>query len=702
MEGIFQGIGETKTGRTETLDGDVTTYEVHIKSLIEDAQDFNDSDLSPNREQAIKYYHGLSPALNDDIMVDGDITGDPAVDDDDVNQSEAISTDVRDTVLAIMPSLMRIFTSAEHVVYFTPSTQDQVEAAKQQTDYIENVFWEENDGFLILHDVFKDAMIQKIGIVKWWTEDQHIVRQKKFQNITIVELSNLLQEYNSGSADEQKAEVLNMEPSPTPGMLATVTVRYVESTPKHTVESVPPEEFRIDRRAKSVRDSRLVGHQTLVTPSYLISRGVDPEVIEDYRGSFDHYSPEADLRQPGIETSVLRQDLIEYGEYFIYVDQDEDGIDELHRVCVIGQNYDIIEDEIVDDVNFALFCGDPEPHTAIGSSVSDLVMDIQKINTQILRGSLDSLSRAMNPDIVFNEMTTNAEDVLASGVGRVIRTRGDPGAAFSEIKYDFVGDEAFAMMTTMDGIRQRRTGISEASKGIDPKALQSTNQMGVEAIVTGAQERIELIARIFAETGLKDMFKGLLREVVRNPNKEKTIQIRGQWVSMNPSIFDPNLRCKVNPTMGKGSDTTRLMALQDIKQTQLMIMEKFGIGNTMVTPEHFMNTQSDIMAIANIKDITRYFAPMAPEQIKAIQEAPKEPSAEDKIAMAELEKVKAQTAGKIADNQHKQEQSMLDEDFRRDKLALDTLSKMAVALAKTDLGTIESAAPFVRSQDQNG
>jgi hypothetical protein len=383
------------------------------------------------------------------------------------------------------------------------------------------------------------------------------------------------------------------------------------------------------------------------------------------------------------------------------VDSDGDGIDELRYICVIGDNYDIVIDEPVDDVNMSVFCGDPRPHTVIGDSMADLTKDIQKINTQILRGSLDSLSASMNPDLVFNEMLTNAQDVMAGGVGRLIRTTGDPNMAVKEFRTSFIGSQAFEMMGVMDGIRQRRTGISEASKGIDPKALQSTNQVGVEAIVSGAQERIELIARIFAETGLKYLYQGLLREICRSPNKPKTYEVRGQWVDFDPSLFDPNLKVKVNPTMGKGSDMTRLMALQAIKSDQLMIIEKFGPGNTFVTPRHYMNTIADIMAIANIKDTTRYFGEVTDEMIKALQEAPKEPSPEEKIATAEMEKVRSQTAKNLADLAMRDRQQQDDNDFRRDKLTLDTMAKVGIALAKTDFDLIKATLPTIEMENQS-
>lgn len=702
MEGIFQSVGLDRRNSASENDEELMTYENMVKAMIDDACDYDHSELSPIREDNIKYYEGKLPSLDYDTIVD-DPTGDYMApdDDEDANQSRAVSSDVRDTVLAVMPSLMRIFTSGEHVAYFTPNSAEGAELAKQQTDFIEKTLWDENDGFMLFHDVFKDALIQKIGVLMWYTELETEVKYKTFNNISILQVSNMIEEYSTAYPDAPDApEITELVPSDVEGMVAKVTVRFYESSPKYCVESVPPEEFRIDRRARHFRRSRLVGRQTLQSPSYLVKRGIPKEVIEDYIGKFNYYTVEADLRVPGIDTGTLNSDLVEWGEYYIRIDADGDGIDELRYIAVIGDNYDIVIDEPADDVNMSVFCGDPRPHTVIGDSLTDLVKDIQKINTQILRGSLDSLAASMNPDLIFNEMLTNAQDVMAGGVGRLIRTTGDPNAVVKEFRTSFIGSQAFEMMGVMDGIRQRRTGISEASKGIDPKALQSTNQVGVEAIVTGAQERIELIARIFAETGLKYLYQGLLREICRSPNKPKAYEVRGQWVDFDPSLFDPNLRVKVNPTMGKGSDMTRLMALNEIKNTQLMIMEKFGPGNTVVTPRHFMNTVSDIMSIANIKDTSRYFAEVTDEMITALQNAPKEPSPEEKIATAELEKVRSQTAKNVADLAQKDDQRREDNDFRRDKLTLDTMSKVGIALAKVNFDAIKATLPTIEAENQ--
>jgi hypothetical protein len=236
------------------------------------------------------------------------------------------------------------------------------------------------------------------------------------------------------------------------------------------------------------------------------------------------------------------------------------------------------------------------------------------------------------------------------------------------INHNFVGQPVFQMFQVMEQLRQSRTGISDASKGVDPKALQSTNQTGVDAIVQGAQERIELCARILAETGMKQLFKGLLREIVNHPNQKRTIQLRGKWTEVNPSTYDPTMRISVNPTLGKGSDTTRLMVLQDVKQTQTAIMTQFGVENPLCGVEEFRNTLTDILAIANVKNVGRYYREITPEIVQKIASTPKEPDAATLLAQSAMEKNRVTMATQISESNFNDRKLRVDDDFRRDQM----------------------------------
>lgn len=692
MESIFAGIG---TPRSYEMAEEGDQYENKIKALIADAVDYNDSNLSPEREDNLKYYYGDLPGLDlgEEELQDPDNNG--------VNRSEAVSTDVRDTVMAILPSLMRIFCSTEHIADFVPNGPGQEEMARQVTEDVLHTFWEDNEGFLLLYTLFKTAMIEKIAVVKWSTDDDKEVTQTEFRNITEEQAAMVIQEAGEGAeVVEHGPMTMITHPEGQLEVISRLVVQSIKSKPVRVIDEIAPSDFRIDRRATRVSNARLVGCATIVPGSDLVKKGYDQELVDNYTGSYEYYSVERSIKNPAIDTSVAERDLVEYGEYWILIDQDGDGIDELHYICTMGSNYDIVKDEIVEARQIAIFCGDPRPGSAIGDAVADMTKDIQKYKSQLLRGALDNISASIFPDMAVNENLVNVEDVQADGVGRIIRTKTDPRTAIHEYRTTFAGRDIFEMMGTLDMVRQSRTGISEASKGVDPKALQSTNLMGIDAIVSGSQERIELIARVFAETGFKDLMKGLLREIVRSPNRKRTIEINGSWKEYDQSIYDPNLRVRVNPTLGKGSDMSRIMTLQKIQETQLMIMNTMGINNPFVKPDQYYNTIEDMMAIVNMKSINRYFTKPTPEIMASLQ-GPQEPSAEDVLARATLEEVKSKTANNVAQAALAEEKMRRDDDFRRDKLGLDNLVKLVTSFAEHPFPT-EAVAPseaLVESQN---
>jgi len=659
-ERMFENSGVGGIGKnpgTDTTDPD--TYEYLIRSLIDDAKSFEESTLAPDREENLEYFYGEKPAIENT-----DDEGNPT-------SSSVVSTDVRDTVMAIMPSLIRIFTGPEHIVFCNPNYEGQEDLAKQQTQYLEYVFWEDNPGFMLLHDAFKDALTTKTCVVYWYTDMSDEVKTQEFRNLSTEEFQVLLSE-GAEPTEEPVPDPVN------PDQIESVTMSWTVKKPVIKIQGVPLDEFRVARDAKSVDDAVLIGFDTTVRKGQLVALGYDEAELDEHTGVTRAFSRDREFRNEGLdETAILENFEIRYGEYFIRIDKDGDGIEELRKICTVGDDHYILEDYPVQYATFAVGCPDPRSHTLVGDCPADLVKDIQRIKTNMLRGALDSLAQSIWPRTVFNEMLVSADDVLNEEIGAAIRTKGSPSDTVMSLTSEFVGQPVFAMFDAMERLRQQKTGISDASKGLDPKALQSTALSGVDAIISGAQERIELIARLMAETFLKPLFKGLLREITNSPSQERTIQLSGKWAKVNPSTFDPTMRISVNPTLGKGSDISRLMALQEIKSTQLLIVEKFGLKNPVVGPQEIMNTVTDMMAIANVKNTSRYFKAIDEETMNQIMSAPDEPAPEMILAQAEMEKTRAKVAGDIAKADQTDKKLRWDDDFRRDQLALTSILEAA-------------------------
>ena len=673
LERIFATFKEG--GQQDAYDpADPASYEYFIQALIRDSRDYEGSVLAPGRDTAQKYYYGYLPSLNPDGSPYSDtlIVEDPTAtyeqilgyDQDTAHKSKFVSTDVRDAVMLSLPSLIRLFAASENVVALTPRTQADAAIAEQQTNYINYVFWQDNSGFLVLYGAFKDALTVRTGFVKWWTDDQKETKRKTFINLNQQQIQMLL-------TQDRTAKVVHQgELDPMMATYDEVIFEYQVDKPLIKVMGVPPEEMRLDRYARSFGTSRIVGHERVVAVDELVAMGYPREKCMDYLQSQDiqNFTMESQLRNPGRYNSTRVGDGVLYGEWYIKVDADGDGVAELRYICTMGEVHEIVNDEAANRVKFAVFGCDPISHTIVGDSLADYTMDVQRIKTNMMRGVLDSLAESINPKTVVNELVTNIDDALNDDLGAVIRTRGDPREAVAFSTTPFAGQQAMPIIELLNDILQRRTGLSDAAKGLDPKALQSSTMIGVEAVINGQQERIELVARVLAETGFKDLFAGLYNEIAEAPNQRRTLRLNGSWTEVDTGTFDASMGVEVNSTLGKGSDSVRMMTLQQIKMDQQMIMQTYGVSNPVCGIQEYLNTITDMLDLANIKNPGRYFKTPNPQTLQQIASQPKEPDPMMVAAKAQFEKTRSETAQAIGEQQFRQEKLEKDMALRQAQL----------------------------------
>ena len=552
----------------ETLQGQMQDEEVMseeqlqgvISAEITDAISFIDDDIGGSRALATEYYYG-------------DLFGD-----EEEGRSQVVSMDVRDTVQGILPSLMRIFFGPERVVEFAPQGPEDVQNAEQATDYVDFIFKRDNPGFKILHSAFKDALVRKCGIVKYWWDESVEVRAESFsmldeQSMMMltsdpdIEISAVREYPVPGTEPQNEAQGI-MTPPP---MMYDVEIKRRIKTGKVKIEALPPEEFLIDRRAKSIEDATFVGHRTMKTVSDLVAMGYDYDEMVEASGNgndFDN-NQEYTARNPFAVISTSNNGdpsskSVMYIEGYLKVDFDGDGIAEMRRICTIGTGNKVIRNEIVSERQFADFCPDPEPHTFFGMCPADVVMDIQRIKSNVQRGILDSLAQSIHPRTAIVEGQANMEDVLNTEVGAVIRMRA-PGMV-QPFTTPFVGQAAFPMLDYLDDIKQTRTGISKAAAGLDADALQSTTKAAVSATVNAAHQHIEMIARIFAETGLRKLFTGILKLVVENQDRARMVRLRNTFVPIDPRSWDAKMDVIVNVGVGDGTIEDRINILNQVAE----------------------------------------------------------------------------------------------------------------------------------------
>jgi hypothetical protein len=646
-----------------------------ITQDLTDAISYVDSDLSPTRARGTEYYRG--------DLFGNEVEG----------NSKVVAMEVRDTVSAMLPSLMKVFFSSENVVEFVPRGPEDVKSAQQATDYVNYIFQNDNSGFLTTYAIFKDALVRKCGIAKfYWTDDEK-VQIDDYTGLDEQTLQMVMQEpdaqvkivvsYPDPDIDEMQMTTIDPmtgQPVTMPApMLHDVQVKRVTKDGRITVMAVPPEELLLDRRARSFDDATIIAHRQMATVADLLAMGYDQDEIDENISSSDLDSNDEYLaRQPlsttfGENAANPMMQRVLYIEAYSRVDYDGDGLPELRKVCCMGSGYKVVRNLPASYIPFADFPCDPEPHTSPleAMSIFDITHDLQEIKSEILRNTLDSLAQSIHPRTAIVEGQVNIDDVLNNETGAIIRMRA-PGMV-QAMSTPFVGQAAFPMLEYMDQIREDRTGMSKAAMGLNADALQSSTKAAVAATVSASQSRIELTARILAE-GMKKLFKGILFLVVTHQDKARIVRMRNEFVTIDPSHWETSMDASINIGLGNGDTNERLQGLMMIMAKQEQILQQLGTQNPLVTPQQFSNTLRKIVELSGFKDASSYFQDIPADYVPPAPPAPKA-TPEELLAQVQAESIKADIQKKAAELELKRQQMMMDDDLKRDQMAQDLYLK---------------------------
>ena len=662
----------------------------HLEAEIQNATGHMNSELSSQREDSMKYY--LGEKFGNEI--DG--------------RSEIVTTDVRDTVEYIMPSLMRIFTTHNNMVEFEPEGPEDVQMAKQATDYVNYVFNRQNNGFKVLYDAFKDALISKTGIIKHYWEQRKDPVKESYRKLTDIEYQSILAN-DDLEVIEHTENVVNEEILDDLGNLVKpksvshdVTVVNNKIHGQVKVMSVPPEEFLISRRATDIESAQFICHRVKKTVSELIIEGFDPALVESlpsYSQSqaelneerLARFSYDDDSVPPDEGMGANRQVWLD--ECYTRIDFDGDGIAELRKITKGGNT--ILDNVEIDYIPFSAICPLPIPHKFYGMSVADTVKDIQLIKSTVVRNILDNMYLTNNSRYAVLAGQVELDDLLTSRPGGIVRMR-SPNAV-TPLPTPQMPPDAFNMVRYLDQIREERSGVSKMSQGLNPDVLTSHVTAGaISAATESAMQRVELIARIFAETGIKDVFRCIYQLVQRYEDRQKIVFLNNKFVPIDVSRWKEKLNCIVNVGVGSGNQQNKMQTMSSIMNILNVLVQQGGMG-TLVTPQNLYNAVSEFIAQSGYKNADAFIS--NPEMMPPPQ--PAEPSMDEKVAaqkaQIELTKLQLQAAELELDTKLKQQALEL----KKREAQVDFLIKqqeLEIKKQKVDQGEMEIALETVQER----
>jgi len=642
-----------------------------IRGEISDSLGYMGDYISAQREQAMKYYYGL-PFGNE---VEG--------------RSQFVDSTVQDTIEWIKPSLMRIFASGDEMVKFSPHGPEDVEMAKQATDYVNYVFTKDNPGWEIMYSWFTDALLSKNGIVKIWWDEYSEDQREEYRNLEEVEFSMLINSNEVEVIEHTEYEVDN-----TPRH--DVVIKRSSYNGKIKIENVPPSEFLISREAKNIQDARFVCHRVIKTLSELREmypdEDLDPAELGGGGDDMSAFSAERleryqfdksanywegmgggdDYGEEGLRTYWLH-------ESFLKTDFDGDGITELRKVCTVGSK--VLANDEIDSIPFVSITPVKIPHKFFGLSVADLVMDLQLMKSTLMRNLMDNMYNQNFGRFAVLEGQANLDDLLTQRPGGVVRVK-SPNAVMP-LATPALQPYSFQMLEYLDGIREARAGVSKMSQGLDENALTShTTATAVNAVMNAAQSRLELIARNFAETGVKDLMIKIYELLYKNQDKERVVKLRNEWIPVRPDVWNDKYDCTVSVALGSGNKDQQMMHLS---QMLSFAGEAMKGGLRIVNEQNMYNLGASLVKAMGFQNVSDFLTD--PSQLPPKEENPT-PEEEAKLMEAEVKKEElkikaAEVQLKAQKIQQEYQELAVDSRLKVEEINLEREQHRAVAIGDT-------------------
>ena len=669
--------------RLEPLD------EVQIESIvskaIEDAQDFIDSEVAPQRIKAQRYFDGEV-----DIGYEE-------------GRSRVVATKCREVVRGMKPSIQRIFLSNEKPVEFVPRGPEDVAMAEQATQFVSYKFQQHN-GYRILSDVFQDAMVKKAGIAYVYHKEEMETEIHTFTNLTEEAFALLVEDDDVEVIEHEARMTVSMDEMGMEIEMPEHDVKIARSIPHGDVciESIPPEDFFVDRNARSMDSYYIVGHSTEMTVGQLLSMGFSLDDLAGLDGSqYSTTQDEAEFVRRGYTIDEADDENISGASKKItvtsaYMELDIEGTGQakLYQFLCAGTSHKLLNFYEADYAPYAIFECDPEPHAFFGTSLVDLVMDDQDAATAMLRGVLDNVALTNNPALQVVEGQAAIDDLLNNEIGRIIRVKSP--SAVTEMTVPFTAGQTLPAMQYFDQLVDNKTGVSKMAQGLDPDVLKSTTATAIAASQEGQTGQAEVIARNFAEGGMRQMFRLMLDLMVKHADEEEMMRLNGSFVPVDPRSWETEMDLTVNVGIGTGRENERAAALQQAFAIQQQVYQTYGPQNGIVTLTQLRNTMADMLALGGIRNADRYFMPMTMEieqqmmamaqqqQAMMAQQQQQDPNA----AFLQTEQMKAQTKAQVdmvkaqMDQQYKMHKLGMDDDLQRDEMVQDLAIKVAEILGK--------------------
>jgi hypothetical protein len=541
-------------------------------------------------------------------------------------RSALVSTDVADAIEWIIPQVMKSFTQNNEVVIFDPVGPDDEKQAELESEFVYDILMKQNDGFILIHQFVKDALMQRNGILKVYYENEEDVKTEEYTGLSEEQLQMLV---SDPSVEVLKlSQIQSYTPDLQPISFFDAKIKITNNTGKICIDAVPPEQFRVSNQHNSINldRARFSAHIVTKSVSDLIEEGYDAETIQNLgeadllRSSYRFGAQHENTLIPATFVEDISSKLVDVCECFLKLDINGDGVATPQKITV-GNSMPpsvVLSKEEVDYSPWVACTAIIMSHKFKGLSIYDRLKQIQDNKTALLRNIMDNLYLQNNQRNIIVEGQVNIDDMLVSRPGGIIRAKRID--AITPLQTPMIGDVGFTMMKYLDEVKSGRVGVSAEGTATPQNVGNNVGSEGVERLMTAKEELVGLIIRVIAETGIKPLCTKIRDLAVKHIDTAQDFKFKGEWVKVNPSAWKPRTKTTVRVGTGSGDHAKQLTAVTQITMIQKELAQT--PLNYMCSPGKVYSALDDLCKFSGLNGATRYFVdPSSPEGQQAAQQA---------------------------------------------------------------------------------
>ena len=644
----------------------------HVARLVDQCEDYL-AEQFKDRERALEYYNGEMSDMKPDE-----------------GRSSVVSKDVRAVIKKLMPSIMRSILSNDKIVDYEPVGQEDEQSAQQATDYVNHVVVPECGAEQAIYDAVFDALLLKTGVLKWSAYKRLKSAVHEYTDQADDDVLGLFEDPDNEIFDHEKTEetdpaVLQIDPN---ARRHSFKLRRIEEKVDVRLEAVPRGSFLIYPGAETIDDAPIVGERLEMSRSDLVSMGYDKDDVFGLAVHARRNDEEDDQARMGAdwtdvegETTKALETVVVY-EVYVKLDQDGDGIAEMYRIVFGDTGEDdrdsakhiVLDMEPVAEAPYSEVIAERDAHQFEGHSIFEDTEDIQRIKTALLRGTLDNVYWQNNPQPAVDlSQVEDPEAIYRPEFGKpvLLKTGADAQRALQWLRIPFVGEQSFGMLSYFDEVAKDRTGITDASGGLDPEQIANINTGVANLAAESGVAQAEMVVRSLARGGIRKAFRGILRLVIAHADGPRTVRLRGSkgWVSYDPRLWNAEMDCTVNVGLGAGSRERDMAVLQIVLGLQKELLASIGADNPYVKPDQLYNTLEKITETAGFPSAESYFTKPDPHEIAAkmsAQQNQPNPAMAKVQAQMQVEQAKADARTQVEQAQMQADLQVKDAERQKD------------------------------------